>query len=129
MNSPDQLATALRHQADGVYCLEAAANLLIAQTRLHRTDFTIPFMTLGRGLIDGRLMATVDWPAAITALDSGTLPCSGGEQRMLRLTASLADGVPSTSATHSPASTSTTLISWPPPYATPPASDQPPGTP
>jgi hypothetical protein len=76
MNSPDQLATALRHQADGVYCLEAAANLLIAQTWLHRTDFTIPFMTLGRGLIDGRLMAAVDWPAAIAALDSGTLPCS-----------------------------------------------------
>ena len=39
-------------------------------------------------------MASIDWPAAITALDTGNLPCSGGEQRMLRLAASLADGIP-----------------------------------
>ena len=31
-------------------------------------------------------MAEIDWPAAITALDTGDLPCSGGEQRMLQLT-------------------------------------------
>ena len=39
-------------------------------------------------------MAGIDWPAAITALDTGSLPCSGGEQRMLRLAASLAGGIP-----------------------------------
>jgi hypothetical protein len=39
-------------------------------------------------------MAEIDWAAAITALDAGDLPCSGGEQRMLRLAASLADGIP-----------------------------------
>jgi len=39
-------------------------------------------------------MADIDWPAAITALDTGDLPCSGGEQRMLRLAASLASGIP-----------------------------------
>ena len=39
-------------------------------------------------------MADIDWAAAITALDTGNLPCSGGEQRMLRLAASLADGIP-----------------------------------
>ena len=38
-------------------------------------------------------MATIDWPAAITALGA-SLPCSGGEQRMLKITASLADGIP-----------------------------------
>jgi hypothetical protein len=39
-------------------------------------------------------MADIDWPAAITALDTGDLPCSGGEQRMLRLAASVASGIP-----------------------------------
>lgn len=39
-------------------------------------------------------MADIDWPAAITALDTGDLPCSGGEQRMLRLAASMASGIP-----------------------------------
>jgi hypothetical protein len=34
----------------------------------------------------------IDWPAAIAALES-SLPCSGGERRMLKLTASLADGI------------------------------------
>ncbi len=95
MTPPARLATALRHQAQGVYCLEAAAELLIAHgTWLHRTDFTTGFVTLGRGLADGRQMAAVDWTAAITALTAGHLPCSGGEQRMLRLIASIAGGIP-----------------------------------
>jgi hypothetical protein len=39
-------------------------------------------------------MAEIDWPTTITALDTGGLPCSSGEQRMLRLAASLANGIP-----------------------------------
>ena len=39
-------------------------------------------------------MAAIDWDAAITALNSGGLPCSGGERRILQLAASLADGTP-----------------------------------
>jgi hypothetical protein len=39
-------------------------------------------------------MANVDWAAAINALDAGGLPCSAGEQRMLRITASIGDGIP-----------------------------------
>jgi hypothetical protein len=38
-------------------------------------------------------MAVIDWPAAITALDEGGLPVGGGERRVLRLAASLADGI------------------------------------
>ena len=38
-------------------------------------------------------MALIDWPAAVGALDT-SLACSGGERRMLRITASLADGIP-----------------------------------
>jgi len=37
-------------------------------------------------------VAVVDWPSAVAALGT-SLPCSGGEQRMLRVTASLADGI------------------------------------
>ena len=93
MNPPAKLATALRAHAQGLYCLEAAAELLISQSWLHRADFTSQFVHVQRGLADRPEMATIDWPAAITALGA-SLPCSGGEQRMLRITASLADGIP-----------------------------------
>jgi hypothetical protein len=39
-------------------------------------------------------MAAIDWDAAITALNSGGLPCSGGERRILLLSAGLAGGTP-----------------------------------
>ena len=52
-------------------------------------------MHTGVSITDGiTKMAQIDWPAAIAALDAGSLPCSGGEQRMLRLAASIADGTP-----------------------------------
>ena len=92
--TPTRLAVALRAHAQGLYCLEAAAELLIAQSWLHRTDFTNKHISIRRSLVDGPATAIVDWPSAITALDTGDLPCSAGEQRMLRMTASLADGIP-----------------------------------
>jgi hypothetical protein len=94
MTTPAGLANALRAHAQGVYCLEAAAELLIAQSWLQRRDFVTEFVTVERASIDGQVIAVMDWPAAITVLDAGALPCSGGEQRMLRITASLADGIP-----------------------------------
>lgn len=94
MTPPTRLTAALRNQAQGAYCLEAAAELLIAHgTWLHRNDFTAEFITLHRELADGRQMAIIDWPAAISTLTAGHLPCSG-ERRMLRLIASIADGIP-----------------------------------
>ena len=39
-------------------------------------------------------MAWIDWDAVITALDSGDLPASGGEQRIVRIAASLASDHP-----------------------------------
>ena len=39
-------------------------------------------------------IVTIDWPALITALDADDLPCSASEASMLRLAASLADGIP-----------------------------------
>ncbi|HEY6856875.1 MAG TPA: hypothetical protein VI194_11785 [Mycobacterium sp.] len=38
-------------------------------------------------------MASVEWPEAISPLVAGHLPCYG-ENRMLRIIASLADGIP-----------------------------------
>ena len=39
-------------------------------------------------------MAEIDSGAAINALDTGELPCSGGERRILRLAAGLASRIP-----------------------------------
>ncbi|HEX3730359.1 MAG TPA: hypothetical protein VHV47_11185 [Opitutaceae bacterium] len=93
MTPPATLAAGLRAHAQGLRCLEAAAELLIAQSWLHRDDFTSRFITACPGTGGGQPAAVIDWPAAIAALGSG-LPCSGGEQRMLKITASLADGIP-----------------------------------
>jgi hypothetical protein len=93
MTSPATLAAGLRAHAQGLCCLEAAAELLIAQSWLHRDDFTSRFVTVHPGTGAGQPVAVIDWPAVITALGS-SLPCSGGEQRMLKITASLADGIP-----------------------------------
>lgn len=47
----------------------------------------------GRNTTRPQSAAVIDWAAVIAALGS-SLPCSGGEQRMLKITASLADGIP-----------------------------------
>ena len=51
-------------------------------------------MEFGRGIADGAVMAAVDWEGAVAALEAGRLPCSGGEGRMLRIAASIGEGVP-----------------------------------
>ena len=92
----DELATALRACAAGLYPLEAGVRLLIAQdVFLNRGDFTGRFVQHGISITDGVTeMAEIDWDAVIAALDAGELPCSGGERRILRLAASLAGGIP-----------------------------------
>jgi hypothetical protein len=90
------LAAALRACADGIYPAEAAAELLIAHASwLCRDDFRDSYVDVGTSITDGiTVMATINWPTAIAALDTGGLPGSGGERRVLRLAASLADGIP-----------------------------------
>ena len=89
----DDLTAALRARASGLYPLEAGTELLISNgTFLRRGDFTHRFIT--RGTSGGTPIAAIDWDAAITALASGDLPCSGGERRILQLSASLAAGTP-----------------------------------
>ncbi|MCW2929713.1 MAG: hypothetical protein JWM19_675 [Actinomycetia bacterium] len=56
-------------------------------------DFT-RHINVAPSISDGIPMAWIDWDAVITALDSGHLPASGGEQRIVRIAASLAIGHP-----------------------------------
>ena len=85
------LAAQLRAWARGIYPDEAGIELLIGHAVfLDRADFTSRFITIPG---DGAGLAVIDWPAAVAALDD-SLPCSGGENRMLRLAASLAAGIP-----------------------------------
>jgi hypothetical protein len=88
------LAPSLRACARGIYPDEAAIELLIGHgTFLDRDDFT-RHITGEHGRPGGAAHAAIDWTAATTALDAGTLPCSGGERRIFRLAASLAAGLP-----------------------------------
>jgi hypothetical protein len=80
--------------AAGLYHLEAACELLISTGWLHREDFA-RFIRTGTSLTDGvTKLAQIDWQAAIDSRDTGDLPCSGGENRILRLAASIAVGIP-----------------------------------
>jgi len=87
----DPVADALVADAEGKGTIEAAVMLLARSgSWLDREDFAGRFITGD----DGAPSASVDWEADVTALDAGELPCTGGEQRILRLAASLAAGTP-----------------------------------
>jgi hypothetical protein len=89
----DDLTAALHACATGLLPLEAGTGLLISNGAfLHRDDFTRRFITCGTS--GGTPVAAIDWGAAITALNGSGLPCSGGERRILLLSASLAAGTP-----------------------------------
>lgn len=91
----DRLADALRGHARGLLAIEAAVELLIGHRRwLARLDFIDDYIATGPALANPTPMAWVDWSAAITALRTGTLACSSSEAQMLRIAASLADGIP-----------------------------------
>lgn len=93
--TPAQLSAALRAQAHGLHCLEAAADLLIDHGHfLARKGFAERFIHLSSSTDGVTTTAVIDWPATIAALDNSDLPCSGGERRVLRLAASIADGIP-----------------------------------
>lgn len=81
--------------AKGLLCLEAAVELLIGnRSWLLREDFLEIAVKFGCEVFSGRPMAAVDFVAAAAALEAGVLPCSGGEGRVLRIAASIAEGVP-----------------------------------
>jgi hypothetical protein len=90
----ERLQAALRAHARGLCCAEAAVELLIGhRVWLRRRDFTAVFVETGVVVAGGVPAASIGWPAAIDALDAGALPGSGGEQRVLRIGASLSAGI------------------------------------
>jgi hypothetical protein len=83
--------------ASGVYSAEASAGLLIRHRRwLDRRDFVEQFVTMADeedGVGSFTPMAAIDWPAAVAALEDG-LPCSSGDEQVLRIAASIGAGTP-----------------------------------
>jgi hypothetical protein len=72
---------------------EAAVELLIDHRWwLVRDDFGV-FVEFCRGF-RGESMAAIDWRTVWAALVDGHLPCSNGERQVLRVAASIAEGVP-----------------------------------
>jgi hypothetical protein len=89
-----RLPDAVRAGAAGLYSLEAACELIIGTGWLHRDDFCC-FVSTGTSITDGVTeLAHIDWQAAITSRDTGLLPSSSGESRILGLAASIAAGIP-----------------------------------
>jgi len=89
------IIAALRAHAAGLHPEEAGAELLIGHgSILPRGDFA-GFVHTGTSISDGTtLMAWIDWDAALSALHDGQIPLCGGEQRILQLAASIAEGFP-----------------------------------
>jgi ADP-ribose pyrophosphatase YjhB (NUDIX family) len=86
----DYLSAALQANAKGLLCMEAAVNLLVEQQSwLHRRDFVATHVETDTVSVT----ASVDWKAAVAALDAGRLPCSSREGQLLRIAGSLAEGI------------------------------------
>jgi hypothetical protein len=49
---------------------------------------------VGQAMAGDRVLAVVDWPAAVKALAGGRLACSRSEGCVLRIAASIAAGIP-----------------------------------
>ena len=89
-----QLTTALRAGSKGLYCDQAATELLIRHgSWLRRDDFTARYILIGTSQA-GDITAAIDWEEAITALHAGDLPCSSSEAAILGLAASFATATP-----------------------------------
>jgi len=88
------LADAVRAGAAGLYSLEAACDLVIGAGWLHRDDFARFVTTVTPVTDDATELAHIDWQSAISSRDAGLLPCGSGKNRILRLAASIAAGIP-----------------------------------
>ena len=89
------IIAALRAHAAGLHPEEAGTKLLIGHGGILPRDDFAGFVHTGTSISDGTtLMAWIDWDAALSALHHGQIPLCGGEQRILQLAASLAEGLP-----------------------------------
>lgn len=78
-----------------MFCAEAAVELLIGHRAwLLRGDFLGQFVEAFGDMTGHSPMALVDWSAALGAVESGCMACSSSEDRVLRIAASIAEGIP-----------------------------------
>lgn len=86
-----QLACLLYDAAEGM-CADIAAVMLIDRHGhfLNQPAFR-RIIAAGSSITTGQPLAVIRWKAAICALEAGQLPCTGSEQAVLRIAASLAD--------------------------------------
>ena len=86
-----QLACLLYDAAEGMRADVAAVMLIDRHGHfLHDPAFR-RIIAAGSSITTGQQLAVIRWQAAICALEAGRLPCSGSEQAILRIAASLAD--------------------------------------
>jgi hypothetical protein len=86
-----QLACLLQDTAAGI-CADTAAVALITGHGhfLHQPGFR-RLIAAGSSICSGEPVAVIRWKAALHALDTGRLPCTGSEEAVLRIAASLGD--------------------------------------
>jgi hypothetical protein len=86
-----QLICLLTDTASGIPADQAAVELITCHNHfLHRPEFR-RVIAAARPVLTGEPAAVIRWKAAIYALDTGRLPCTGSEQAVLRIAASLGD--------------------------------------
>jgi len=86
-----QLACLLRDAAAGMLADMAAVDLICRHGRFLGDPAFRRIIAAGSSITTGQPLAVIRWKAAICALEAGQLPCSGSEQAILRIAASLAD--------------------------------------
>jgi len=86
-----QLACLLHDTAVGI-CADTAAVALITGHGhfLHQPGFR-RLIAAGSSICSGEPVTVIRWKAAVHALDTGRLPCTGSEEAVLRIAASLGD--------------------------------------
>src|SRR5271169_1561665 len=86
-----RLACLLQDTAAGISADDAAATLIIRHDHfLHQPGFR-RIIAAGSSIYSGEPVAVIRWKAAVHALDTGQLPCTGSEEMVLRIAASLGD--------------------------------------
>jgi len=86
-----QLACLLEDTAAGLCADTAAVALITAHDHfLHQPGFR-RIIAAGSSICSREPVAVIRWKAAIHALETGLLPCTGSEQAILRIAASLGD--------------------------------------
>ncbi len=86
-----QLACLLQDTAAGITAGTAAVTLITRHDHfLHQPGFR-RIIAAGTSICSGEPVAVIRWKAAIHALGAGRLPCTGSEQAVLRIAASLGD--------------------------------------